>query len=469
MANKPLQSIKFPGLPDTYTVPQVDNTLTQTGAAADAKKTGDEIADLKSDLTYYTEEAVAVNTTAEGWRLTGTGVCTEASTYEMNKYLVTAGDLLHLTLSKDVIGSEAEGVYQWQSAAGVPSNLPNTNLVGTPVSEAVDVYVTVPTGATYLIVSQFKTNTTNSVKKVTDSKLVKDEVTELKETVDNLDPGLSDEAKEALMACFEHVKWDDDQGQSYYDDLYNALYGVQPDPEVPSTYTRYDWIRLKQYSEVPSGTYSDGGSSSQNVGLYKNGLLATGTYADLNQLNIKATVGVMPPGSLSNDKNSCAFGGGSSSNATSRIGTYFNMAKQWIYVMMHGKEEKLTQSLNDKNVIEIINGGSSPSTVKINGTSHSFTWTNSNVINTPISYFAAYDFNTASNAVYAGVYTKVGDIEIKNQSDELISKLIPVVRKADNVIGIWDSVREAFYIPIDTKYSTIGNSSCVYAVGSWDN
>ena len=52
MANIPLKTIKFPGLPDTYTVPQIDDTLTQSGKAADAKATGDEIADLKSDLSY---------------------------------------------------------------------------------------------------------------------------------------------------------------------------------------------------------------------------------------------------------------------------------------------------------------------------------------------------------------------------------------------------------------------------------
>lgn len=314
--------------------------------------------------------------------------------------------------------------------------------------------------------------TLSVVDKPADAKKVGDEISAIKTDLNALEPGLSAEAKASLLACFAHVKWSDDQGQSYYDDLYNALYGVQPNPEVPNAYTRYDWIRLKQYSEVPSGTYANGSdpalNDDQNVSLYKNGLLATGTYTDLNQLKIKATVAVMPS-TLSASKNSCAFGGGSSSNATSRFGTYFNMAKQCIYVMMHGKEEKLTQTLNDKNVLEIINGGSSPSTVTINGTSHSFPWTNSNVINTPISYFVSYDFNTAGNVAYAGTYTKVGDIEIKNQSDELISKLIPVVRKADNVIGIWDSVREAFYIPTDTKYSTIGNSSCVYAVGSWDN
>lgn len=50
MANKPLKSIQFPGLSDTYTVPQVDASLATSGAAADAKKVGDEISDLKQDF-----------------------------------------------------------------------------------------------------------------------------------------------------------------------------------------------------------------------------------------------------------------------------------------------------------------------------------------------------------------------------------------------------------------------------------
>lgn len=51
MATKPLKSLKFPTLDDTYTVPQVDDTLAVQGAAADAKKVGDELTDLKGDIS----------------------------------------------------------------------------------------------------------------------------------------------------------------------------------------------------------------------------------------------------------------------------------------------------------------------------------------------------------------------------------------------------------------------------------
>ena len=55
MADIPLKSFTFPGLSDRYTTPVVDNTLAVAGAAADAKKTGDEISGLKNDFTQLEE------------------------------------------------------------------------------------------------------------------------------------------------------------------------------------------------------------------------------------------------------------------------------------------------------------------------------------------------------------------------------------------------------------------------------
>ena len=75
----------------------------------------------------------------------------------MLKYEVTAGDLLHLKLSKD-----GECVYQFQSSASVPTGV-NNNVIGTPVTAETDNVVRVPAGATFLIISQYKTNTSNSV------------------------------------------------------------------------------------------------------------------------------------------------------------------------------------------------------------------------------------------------------------------------------------------------------------------
>lgn len=52
MATKPLIDITFPDIGNTYTFIQGDSTLSEAGKAADAKKTGDEVADLKEALAY---------------------------------------------------------------------------------------------------------------------------------------------------------------------------------------------------------------------------------------------------------------------------------------------------------------------------------------------------------------------------------------------------------------------------------
>ena len=95
MANKPLQSIKFPDLPDTYTVPVVDNTLAVSGAAADAKQTGDSLADKVDKVSgkglstedYTTEEntkladvETGANKTIIDNTLTQTGQAADAKT-----------------------------------------------------------------------------------------------------------------------------------------------------------------------------------------------------------------------------------------------------------------------------------------------------------------------------------------------------------------------------------------------------
>ena len=51
MANIPLKTLTFPGLNDTYTIPQIDTTLAVSGKAADAKATGDAISDVVEDVT----------------------------------------------------------------------------------------------------------------------------------------------------------------------------------------------------------------------------------------------------------------------------------------------------------------------------------------------------------------------------------------------------------------------------------
>lgn len=98
--------------------------------------------------------------TVSGWKLIGNGSCDSDQSYQLKKYAVSEGMYIYIKASKD-----SDGVFQFQSSSSVPSGI-NSNLVLEPVNNAVDGFAIVPAGATYLIVSQLSSNTTNEVSSV---------------------------------------------------------------------------------------------------------------------------------------------------------------------------------------------------------------------------------------------------------------------------------------------------------------
>lgn len=78
----PLKSIRFPLLPYKYTVPVIDPTLTQPGQAADAAVVGEELTNLKEDLSQITELISPVNL-----------LNFSDSDFEEGKYINTTGSL----------------------------------------------------------------------------------------------------------------------------------------------------------------------------------------------------------------------------------------------------------------------------------------------------------------------------------------------------------------------------------------
>ena len=96
-----------------------------------------------------------------------------------------------------------------------------------------------------------------------DAKKTGDELTAIRADLDAIEPGLSDDAKTALLNCFAHVAWIDADGQSYYsalaDELFpsadsiNAVFS-QGQNKIYDTDTLND---LKQYLTV-TALYADG-------------------------------------------------------------------------------------------------------------------------------------------------------------------------------------------------------------------
>ena len=103
MSNIPLKTITFPGLDDTYTIPQVDDTLLTAGAAADAKKTGDEITDLKEALTTA-ETTLPTKADKDGTVASAEQLLSDVGTEDKAPYLFRATPYDSTRVDEEVVG-----------------------------------------------------------------------------------------------------------------------------------------------------------------------------------------------------------------------------------------------------------------------------------------------------------------------------------------------------------------------------
>lgn len=187
MANTPLKTIKFPGLNNTYTVPQIDGTLSIEGNAADAKAVGDEFDGIELSVSNTKKE--------------------------------------------------------------IESKLNNT----------------------------------------------KNDIINIAGVVEELECGLTEEVKTALLACFSQVAWIGPDGQTYYDALEAALNANRNLSDINASFNQgstvvYDTDELyglKQYLTV-TATYDDG--TTREVDNYTlDGTLTVGTSTITVGYNKKST------------------------------------------------------------------------------------------------------------------------------------------------------------------------------------
>lgn len=383
-------------------------------------------------------------------------------------------------------------------------------------------------------------DTLSGIGKAADAKATGDAISEVTETIgdlSNLDTtnktnivaaineaaqsgggGLTDEARYALLQCFEKVAWIDTQGQNYYDALFNALFPVATLTSITAEYTQSGYVYFDDTLDslktdlVVTAHYDD--MSSQTVTSYSlSGTLTAGTstitvtyggktttfdvtvkgvpstyqmydyitsalnassnfnqsdliklktYADLNTLSCDFWYRAEAP----HTNGSCIWGRRDGSGYTKSYAFYANNG--YLGYHLHGVDggtSAISSANGSLHHVTYNNPSASPSTVYSDENSKSVTWSNSNVLNlAPTILTNAFDDSSDSGV---GIGIKCGRIRFYDYDGTCISDYIPCVRVADSVLGMYDIIDGVFYTASDSASCTVGGVNVKYNVGNW--
>ncbi len=176
MANIPFKSITFPGLANKYQVPEISNDLMTQGKAADSKKVGDELSEIKADLERVANcTAIPDNSDLDDFVETG------LYSVENTNY-----NILHYPVPENKIAGTLE-VFALSSGYIQQTFFKGSGRLFTRV--------------------RFGNGTWNDWIQITR----------------NAEIEFPFNAKEELIACLKHVAWKDSDGESHFDNLASLL------------------------------------------------------------------------------------------------------------------------------------------------------------------------------------------------------------------------------------------------------
>ena len=245
--------------------------------------------------------------------------------------------------------------------------------------------------------------------------------------------GLSEDTKVALLACFEHVAWTDEHGQTYYNALRSALNYSNRRPELPDIYEQVEYIK-----------------STREQYIVLNDILSAIPF----NVSVKASV----------ETNGTNTGG----YLLSTLGT----STQRFYAVTY-TNQKIAARIGNNNWLELgsitdavvgevyqietdivyASGGYAILSMEYDKAQNSTTLSAQSVSGVDNHALALFALDT--NGSTKGSWT-LYDIVIHSGQTKIFDG-IPCYRKSDNKTGLFDAVNDRFYPNATTTEFVVGN------------
>lgn len=336
--------------------------------------------------------------------------------------------------------------------------------------------------------------------------------------------GLSEAFGQALLDCFAHVAWTDNNGAQYYNALYQALYPID---SISVTFTPGDFIvysdtkleELRPYISVIA--YCNGNATEIAQDQYAlSGLLLVGEnvitveyFGFTATFNVIAEQSLLPEGYTKYDYiqakqnakgstiaqtsfiwlpaleniNTLSFEGkfGQKPNTTNGTTGIFGARPEtglgysfywngtdddpaWVYLRNVQTKLPSIQKM-DYIKLNIDNPATSPYTVSINDEVVATTeWDEANdiAITTRMSLFNNIPAGNTSK-MYIHWTAQIGEMKFFDAQQNCVAHYVPCTNSG-NKIGMYDVIGQQFYTASTASAVTVGNSGVLYQVGNWN-